>query len=1122
MKIAPLGLGFLISMSACTLAYDKDDFEFRSDAAQEESDAGQPDVGRPDAGECSIASDCPRLPNATMVCNAGRCELGGCARAFEDCDGEPENGCELDTNSDPSNCGGCGVLCDRPNATTSCISGSCVITACDDNFENCDNSGTNGCEADLTRPDTCGGCSIRCASDMLCSTTGEIPRCVDGCDDGEDICSMMCVVLDTNADHCGGCGVVCPDYENGTRTCVDRRCGGECDVGFVDCNDDDSDGCEIDITSDVNNCNGCDMRCTPGDNVRTAACDVSTCVVGTCETGFADCNSSDGDGCEINTTSDVRHCGGCDLPCELDNVAAQDCVASSCEINACNPGFEDCNDDDSDGCEIDLQTDSMNCGRCGKVCANSCNAGICDDDIVEVSPGARVMCARQNSGAVWCAGDNFYGELGIADKLPRGIATQMETDLRFLSVVSHNGFACGISAADRKVYCWGHNNLGQRGTGSTVSGGVAEPELVVSGDTDPTEFNEAMFEELDYGAGHLCARDANGSIWCWGLNREGQVGMSTPAVVRSAFKVVLPQPAQQLTLGSYHTCALLADGTVSCWGRNWDGQLGRDSTVSGGPESVIGLSNISQISADGSVSCAVRTDRSLWCWGADDDGHILGDGSDVLVPRYLDEAGDIDEVSVGNDVIYARQDESWFVWGRNHFGQFGNAEEDTAPNRTPQEMTWLPAGTTDVVAGFRASCAIADGDLFCWGDNREGGTGRSDTVVRTVPITVTDGTSPISDFVEVAAGPLGTCARRDAGSAFAVHCWGINGSSRALGNPSQPANWATAIPIEVARDASLTTSLVEAGNGSACLVDNGELYCWGLNLSQTFGDGPGGSPSSPIQYTLGGWTSVDELAMGHAFACGRSGTEVKCWGRRTLGQTGTGANSSPASPPATGLLAPDGLTTMSASSVETSTNMACAVETAGTLACWGWGYMGAGNVQETATPTHVLDPTGTAALTGVRSVGVGFEHACAVVGAEGRVYCWGKNFRGQSGEGPASPLLPNDTGVVGAEQVIAGHKFSCARMTSGQVQCWGANDFGQLGRGTITLREFTPAPVMGIDDAVDITVGATTGDKRYFATHVCALRASGEVSCWGGNLYGRLGGGEPQRYTSPDRVLGLP
>jgi hypothetical protein len=111
---------------------------------------------------------CGRCGNACVagvgedpLCLSGEC-VGMCPSGFDDCDGDPANGCEQALDTD-EHCGGCNVACDPLNATGTCSSGSCRISMCDAGFDDCDMMASTGCEVRLaTDRMNCGVCGRRC------------------------------------------------------------------------------------------------------------------------------------------------------------------------------------------------------------------------------------------------------------------------------------------------------------------------------------------------------------------------------------------------------------------------------------------------------------------------------------------------------------------------------------------------------------------------------------------------------------------------------------------------------------------------------------------------------------------------------------------------------------------------------------------------------------------------------------------------------------------------------------------------------------------------------------------------------------------------------------------------
>jgi hypothetical protein len=134
----------------------------------------------------------------------------------------------------------------------------------------------------------------------------------------------------------------------------------------------------------LENCGECGNACEPA-NVQGATCSTGTCNYGTCQAGFDDCDSDRTNGCEIETTTDPAHCGACQSPCSatLQNVAAALCAQSECDYTTCDPLFGDCDNDRTNGCELPTNT-LTDCGACDTPCqpafatGATCASGTCN------------------------------------------------------------------------------------------------------------------------------------------------------------------------------------------------------------------------------------------------------------------------------------------------------------------------------------------------------------------------------------------------------------------------------------------------------------------------------------------------------------------------------------------------------------------------------------------------------------------------------------------------------------------------------------------------------------------------------------------------------------------------
>ncbi len=285
---------------------------------------------------------------------------------------------------------------------------------------------------------------------------------------------------------------------------------------------------------------------------------------------------------------------------------------------------------------------------------------------------------------------------------------------------------------------------------------------------------------------------------------------------------------------------------------------------------------------------------------------------------------------------------------------------------------------------------------------------------------------------------------------------------------------------------------------------------------------------------------IVEVAAGWQHTCAlRSSGRVLCWGDNILGALGDGTTED--------RLAPTAVVDLNdAVQIQAGSGHTCARRRDGSVVCWGsnrLGQIGDGtcSTRGTGCPAGAdrLRPTPVAGLADAVEIAAGGAHTCARRG-DGRVFCWGKNSYGAIGDGTCSSSLgpefgpqparsgtdrwsPTEvTGLTDAVEVTAGGGHTCARRASGEVLCWGSNfpngrvdgddgSGGAVGDGT-TINRLVPTRVLGLTGAVQVTAGGT---------YSCALRAGGDVACWGGNAFGGLGDGTTTTRLVPTPVPAL-
>ncbi|MGQ0846315.1 MAG: RCC1 domain-containing protein [Sporichthyaceae bacterium] len=344
----------------------------------------------------------------------------------------------------------------------------------------------------------------------------------------------------------------------------------------------------------------------------------------------------------------------------------------------------------------------------------------------------------------------------------------------FTTVATGFFHACGITR-DASMACWGWNNFGQLGSGTTAPSRI------------PVEVQGlgAKVASISLGGYHSCAVLVTGAATCWGMNGNGALGDGT---LESKPLPLVPEGlgagVTSLAAGYTHTCAVVS-GAAKCWGLNYHGQLGDGSTTGSlTPIAVKGLSDVASLSAGEQHTCAVLTDGSAKCWGDNTHGQ-LGDGSytDRLVPTAVDGLTDgAKSISAGMNHTCARVEVADHVgakcWGRNASGQLGNGTATLKGLAKPVEVEGLPAdqNVSSVEAGGGHSCAsLADGSGWCWGFNESGQVGDGSWDGRVSPTPVRGLTAGVK---QISAGAQFSCALVLGGQ---VSCWGSNRRGQ-LGN----------------------------------------------------------------------------------------------------------------------------------------------------------------------------------------------------------------------------------------------------------------------------------------------------------------------------------------------------
>jgi alpha-tubulin suppressor-like RCC1 family protein len=363
------------------------------------------------------------------------------------------------------------------------------------------------------------------------------------------------------------------------------------------------------------------------------------------------------------------------------------------------------------------------------------------------------------------------------------------------------------------------------------------------------------------GVSHACAVTDEGRVFCWGSNGQGQLGLPSAQSARSLTPVELPTTLRftHVAAGSMHTCALTAEGVAHCWGAGVP--LG-DSTLasSAGPVRVAGGHVFASLTAGDRGTCALTRGGVAYCWGANTHGElgtgVFGEGG---------RGGPAPEAAIvkspqpvlGGRVFSSLSLESQhacgvtmggpaFCWGDEGQGRLGHGGAAALSSSFGYAVPTPVAGEVafaQVSAGRAHSCALATGGAaWCWGESAEAQTGigaRSPNPL--APRLVVGGLR----FAAVDAGTAHSCGVTTDGAAY---CWGSN-LNGALGSGTAVERADSPVPVA----GSVRFRGITARAYTTCgLGLDGQVYCWGQNVTGVLGDGTTGARSVPtrVQLTL--------------------------------------------------------------------------------------------------------------------------------------------------------------------------------------------------------------------------------------------------------------------------------
>jgi alpha-tubulin suppressor-like RCC1 family protein len=352
----------------------------------------------------------------------------------------------------------------------------------------------------------------------------------------------------------------------------------------------------------------------------------------------------------------------------------------------------------------------------------------------QIIAGDQHGCAVDPDGQAWCWGYNEFGQLGDGTTDDSNVPTAVAGEQTFESLAAGRYFTCGLTD-EGAAWCWGDNSRGQLGDGSTGEGSDDQDR------SSPVQvLGDLNFTSLVAGQLHVCGLVDTGEAYCWGSYPSGQLGNASTenqtAPGRSAESLTLVSLASG---GDNHTCGVDTDGKSWCWGNNTFGQLGNGAKSNAGqeePSQVSGDQTFTALALGHAHTCGLDDDGAAWCWGGNDTGQ-LGDGTtdERFVPNAVETELRFVSMTTGqNHTCAVTLEGEAYCWGANGMGQLGDG--DDAATLTPVAV----AGGIEfdsLSGGEEFTCGAAtDATAYCWGSNRSGWLGSGTEEPSMTPVRV--------------------------------------------------------------------------------------------------------------------------------------------------------------------------------------------------------------------------------------------------------------------------------------------------------------------------------------------------------------------------------------------------
>lgn len=581
---------------------------------------------------------------------------------------------------------------------------------------------------------------------------------------------------------------------------------------------------------------------------------------------------------------------------------------------------------------------------------------------------------------VACWGRNNWQQAGISPAdtsshpTPVDVADPNNVFLGVTKISGGHAAYCALTTdPDRSnVACWGGGGLGVLGDGASTITNVpttlpAAPGGVIKNFTDVVT-----------GYTNACATKGE-KFSCWGTNDSGQLGVGSTATGKFSTRDLTALPGlgsgtiTSISAGPAFSCATGSNGSLFCWGEG-DGYALGQTTSTADSTSPIGVVNNSGRMLPGLTAdllavnsaneySAARIGGKYYSWSR------LTNGSTSAIPVELTGfPANVTKMAAGYYHVCAI-DGSNKVWcaGNADYGKLGSSSATTSNSATQVNDTagvFTGKRLIDITAWDMGTCALADdGTIGCWGQNDVGqlGSAANSPASSAAPVAVTSSLFTVgssSKATKITSGWDTICVEAGAAGAKYAACWGSN-TDGALGAAGSGSSSAAAVKITDAGNRLVGgIAAFDGGRTTFCAVaaSNSFTYCWGRGAEGQLGNGVSTTASSTALLQAFG-TAATDVTVGGLNVCATAAAGPYCWGMRDYGAIGNGST-------ATGFVAAtavvDANGVLAGGSAKTLSGLwasMCMLSSSGSLSCWGNNSLNAIGQQGTNAAVNLANPS---------------------------------------------------------------------------------------------------------------------------------------------------------------------